>query len=541
MHEPSREQASVLAEESARLAIIAGPGSGKTTTLVRRIGLDINRGHASARTAVITFTNAAASHLKDKLAADGVPLPGFVGTLHAWALAYLRSVGNKRLAVADEETANEVLKMCIEALRLKKTNVSKAREALGTAAHTTDMEPSTALLVGVYEKKLAMWGLTDYDLLLRQAHEHLATGAWDCGVGHLYVDEYQDSGDIDAAIYRLMGYNTAFVVGDPDQSIYSFRGGNPAHLLSFTREAGVRTLFLEDNYRCGVEICRAANNLMGHQHDRVKKHTVPVRREPEAESLVQGHVQAWECETDAAEIEYLARRLKLSTRAWRDKAVLVRYNHDRKAITEGLKKHCIPVAGEGEQTPGWDKLMVLVQALAAPSPLTFAAFDKLMKGRPITEGLKLYGEGADPPLYIAPTMGWTALYSACATVGIPAEAISRLNSFRQPHVELDLQALLLWIRETGKPQANEDAVVVTTYHGAKGREWPEVLMPCMSAVALAAKDVDALAEERRLVFVGITRAMDCLVMSWPMVRTNPYSKRVEKTGGPSIFIAETEA
>ena len=282
---PNPSQKRAIESARTKTVCIAGPGSGKTATLIERLQWCIDGGANPSGFVVITFTNAAADEIRRRLAERSHlgDCLGYCGTLHGFCLRLLQRHGHlldfsDRITVLSEDQAEKMLERCIKEMNYRGA-VKHVQEAIarGPDLALVPASPSNADLVAArFFKVLRRSNLVTFDTLLHYARLLLmengrAVKEWT----HLFVDEYQDSSDLDADIYERLPVKQWFYVGDGDQGIYSFRGGSVQHLLTLANENCA--FLLEDNYRSVPEICQAADRLIQHNKARHPKHTHSTR------------------------------------------------------------------------------------------------------------------------------------------------------------------------------------------------------------------------------------------------------------------------
>lgn len=520
---------------------IAGPGAGKTHTLVQRIANDIASGRAAPETtAVITFTAAAARELSRRLAAAEVPLPAYIGTLHGWCLKFLNASRREPLAVLDEGAAEAMAKYVIERNHLKTTPSKMAKAIAGIGLGKVEQHgQQLQLAVQLYRKTLADEGAIDYDLILANALEALSLT--DPGVRALYVDEFQDSSPIDLRIYTAMRLNLFFVVGDPDQAIYGFRGGDVSGLLSLVNRPGASVVYLQDCFRCAGGICELANRLIARNTVRAPKIMRPVRHGVAT-------AKAIGFDTDLEERADLVQRIRERTVEVppTDIAVLVRYNQERENIVAALDAAGIPVAGKKPPEPrDWRFAVASINLIANPTNFMAGVAWHIARGAGMADAMKTCREMRDGGHSYGPegitASGYSAgsVERALQAAGVSLESRLRLAEISAAVGASNALELSYAVRESVKADGAA-GVTVATYHGAKGLEWPEVFLPALEAnTSPGSKKGIEVEEERRLVFVAITRAETALRMSWAKVRGNHYKRNApEPTGGPSPFLAD---
>lgn len=535
------EQQAAVNIAGETVVCIAGPGAGKTHTLVQRIANDLKSGRAAPETtAVITFTAAAARELIRRLDAAEVPIPAYIGTLHGWCLKFLNAGRRDPLAVLDEGAAEAMAKYVIERNYLKTTAAKVANAITGIGIGTTEQHSQQLqLAVRLYRKTLADEGAIDYDLILANALEKLADT--DPGVRSLYVDEFQDSSPIDLRIYMAMRLNLFFVVGDPDQAIYGFRGGDVSGLLSLVNRPGASVVYLQDCFRCADGICQMANRLIEQNAVRAPKIMRAIR-----DAAGTATVSAYQ--TDLEERAALVQLLRERTAEVppTDIAVLVRYNHERENIVAALDAAGIPVAGKKPPEPrDWRFAVASINLIANPTNFMAGVAWRVARGEEMGGAMKACREmrdsghsyGLEGMAINGGSAG--AVERALQAAGVSLESRLRLAEISAAVGASNALELSYAVRESVKADGAA-GITVATYHGAKGLEWPEVFLPALEAnTTPGAKCGMAVEEERRLVFVAVTRAETALRISWAKTRGNHFKRNApEPTGGPSPFIQE---
>lgn len=278
-------------ESKAHCVVLAGPGSGKTKTLAAKVARMLAEDvHEPRGLACITYNNECARELEDRLAALGVEPGGrvFIGTVHSFSMTQIILPYAKtaklglpdNVGVATETQRRRALGAAFESTiggpgtpeefefplsNYRRTHIDR------TASAWRDTNPSMAALAEAYEAKLRAQGVIDFDDMPRLAFAALKQNAW---LGQallakfpiLVVDEYQDLG---TALHRMVlglcfeAGIRLFAVGDLDQSIYGFAGAKPALLLRLSERDDVETIPLKLNYRSGTKIVAAAQAALG--------------------------------------------------------------------------------------------------------------------------------------------------------------------------------------------------------------------------------------------------------------------------------------
>lgn len=549
MKELDRDQMRVVQYTGPKnMLVIAGPGSGKTRTLIERIAADIERGesyHEETEMGVrpenmvaITFTGAGAAEIKARLAerAPGVRL-GFVGTLHAFLLQVLREA-RPGLGVIAPEVAEEILTATVKAMKFR----GKA-DALKSARSTVNPPEVLKDILSMYYRRLLSNNVIDYDGILRYGLTAIKAGntGWLAGLRNFYVDEYQDSGAFDREIYatlKALG-KFLFIVGDPDQSIYGFRGSKLENILDEAKAPDVETFHLNKNYRSGAFIVRASAKLIGHNIQRVEG------PEPEACRAVAGLFQVNRCETQPehdSKVITLARAAIVDYKVEPEQvAVLTRTNSEARELRDHFSAAGMSTRGiETVRAPqDWKLCKAALAFFAEPSSWFLAALlhremhglgmpdDAAMEkmrsvyaepGNMFTAYIK--GMGPDVPAAFALPM-LKAFEINTTTLAIIERMISDTPGV---NTISDLQLAL------GAEMASTvtgSGVYVGTAHSAKGREWDTVIIAGVEEGYFPNHGGET-EEERRLFYVAMTRAKNVLHMVSAASRKIQYNPNFSK-------------
>jgi DNA helicase-2/ATP-dependent DNA helicase PcrA len=522
-------QREAVTTEATPLAILAGAGSGKTRVLTRRIAWQAATGRIdAAHTVAVTFTRKAAGELSDRLRALGVGRQVTAGTFHALALAQLRRrwadrgqgvptllERKARLLVPMLGRGGDVLSRAADLAG--EIEWAKARlvppdgyEGAATLSGRSVPLPAqqVAELYQRYEADKARKGLIDFDDLIWQLGAALESDpdfadATRWRFRHFFVDEFQD---VNPAQFRLLrawlgpGQDLC-VVGDDDQAVYGFTGADASYLVGFAVHfPGAALIRLEENYRSTPQILAAANAVLP-GGPRTKKHLRATLADGPLPKVI-----AYASEVDEA--RGVARSLQDGHGpgvAWSSMAVLYRTNAQSAPFEAALRAAGIPFRVRGA-------------ARFLERPDTVAALEELRRQAQAAPGLAFAG-------LLAGLAEWAA--------GEPderrdhAEALIRLGQeyLAGEAGEGSLEGFMVHLAATladDDPVANREAVELLTFHKAKGLEWPTVFVTGLERglVPIAyAETPAALAEERRLLYVAITRAERNLRLSWARRRS----------------------
>ena len=355
--------------------IIAGAGSGKTRVLTWKIAAIIESGVEPSSIMALTFTNKAAKEMKERVAAIVGSQKArrlWMGTFHSIFARILREYADllgfpKAFTIYDASDARNAVKMCIKELQLDDkvykpgevlSRISTAKNYLVTAedymnnheAIRKDMQMRKGRICDVYKLyagKCRNEGVMDFDdillftniLLLK--HPDVADSLRRV-ISHILVDEYQDTNLAQYKIVNMLARErrNITVVGDDSQSIYAFRGARIQNILNFKRDyPEAREFRLEQNYRSTQTIVNAANSVIVHNTNRLKKDCFSEGDKGEKIELI----KAYDDREEAASIVSSIMRRIYSTKASYDSfSILYRVNSQSRVLEEALRKRNIP-------------------------------------------------------------------------------------------------------------------------------------------------------------------------------------------------------
>jgi DNA helicase II / ATP-dependent DNA helicase PcrA len=589
------------------LLILAGAGSGKTRVITRRVAWLLQQGVRPGNILAITFTNKAAGEMKQRV--DAL-VPGnrvWISTFHSLGARLLRQYGeriglDRNFTIYDMDDRNKVVKQSLEAAGLDNVKftperigaaVSKAKNQLLTperyAATGSDFFTNTvAKVYAIYQKRLRDANGLDFDdllyipaLTLRQDEQ--LRQELDSRFKFILIDEYQDTNGAQYEIARRLSvdHRNLCVVGDPDQSIYRWRGSDIRNILDFERDfPDARVITLDKNYRSTPAILRAASAVIDHNRQRKKK---TLRTDNPEGSPVR--VLTFDTGLDEANIvaERIQEAVKTGRSAYRDFAIFVRINALTRNLESAFIKHGVPfqiVKGlafferkENKDVLAYLRLLVnpadnisFLRAVNEPARgigkvsldhlQVFAEENKIslleasgdvrnitaIKGK-ARDGLaqfhRLIHELRDmlelPPEDVIRAVldhsGYREMLKANADeddvdrLANVEELITSAKQFTGDDGARTLRDFLEQITLASDVDGwddRQDCVSVMTLHAAKGLEFPVVYLVAMEQGILPsdrslAKE-EEVEEERRVAFVGITRAMKELYLCHARLR-----------------------
>ena len=291
------QKKAVLHQEGPCL-VIAGAGSGKTKVLTTRIANLIENGVPSYQILAITFTNKAAKEMRDRLETLAKDNKAFVGTFHSFGLRVIRENVNalgmtSNFTILDSDDLTSLVKKILKEKGYDtkevspsyiKNRISFIKNEMLTDAEVekffqSEIEKIAYEIYKEYNIKLKKNNSVDFDDLLRipvllfQNHPDILE-FYQNKYQYILIDEYQDTNEVQYKLVKLLSkkYQNLFVVGDPDQSIYQFRGANYKNILNFERDyPNTVVIPLEDNYRSTKMILDAANSVIKNNKERKEK------------------------------------------------------------------------------------------------------------------------------------------------------------------------------------------------------------------------------------------------------------------------------
>ena len=537
-----------MTHDGGPLVVVAGPGAGKTRVLTHAIAHRVAGGLPPERCLAVTFTRRARDELRERLATQaGEPAAQVtVATFHGLGLLILREQCKRLgldagLKVADEPTRLAVLRQLAAgdkpaAIAARISASKRAVASVPAAPGTPRADDADAALAARYDAALRERGLVDVDDLLTLpvallAGDEALAEAYRSRWTDVFVDEYQDVDELQYRLLRLLTAPTSrvCVIGDPDQAIYGFRGGDVGYFLRFRSDyPGAAAVQLSRGYRSAPTIIRAAMQLIRPGTLVPGRELVPARTDiPDGPvALVATADERDEAETVAAEIEKMlggASFHALDSRAvdgrdrsqhqlsFADFAVLYRTTAQAAAIGEALGRRGFPCQRRShERLADMAGVPEILAALSTPV-LDSAAVP--VAGR-LAEAVRL----ALTPLLDSPALDADAERSraeSIAALRTAADVLTPLAARCDTDLDRFLDELPLGAEvDTWDPRA--DRISLLTLHAAKGLEFPVVFIVGCDDGLLPLRpwhgaEVD-YAEERRLLFVGMTRATTRLVM-----------------------------
>ena len=626
------QQREAVACTEGPLLILAGAGSGKTRVITHRIAYIVTARHVPPSAILaVTFTNKAAAEMRERVARllSDVELSSapHLSTFHSFCVRLLRRDGEplaqirpgftRRFSIYDDDDQLALIKSGYRHLgldekfmqyRAAQSRISHAKNTKQTPQdfYRDAKDPAAAKLAVIwdeYEKALHTANALDFDDLLLETvrllyHDEATRALYNRRLSYIMVDEYQDTNRSQYELMRLLSetHGNVCVVGDEDQSIYSWRGADIQNILDFERDfPRARAIRLEQNYRSTKNILAAAGAVVANNTARKGKNLWTEADRGEMLGLYGG----WDAENEGMFIAKTIERLLAENPADRV-AVLYRTNSQSRQIEEALRRHnrkYLVVGGFSfyQRAEIKDAVAYLKLAMSSQDSVSLLRVINTPArgiGRTTIDQLDAFAREHELSL-------WDAVSRMIDQQLFPARAQSALVAFRTMIQELSLRMMSeplpdairfmldrsgygKMLEQEGTPEsegrlenlaelvnaaaeaaergeslgdfldhaalvADADAVdehaqvSLLTLHNAKGLEFPivflagleEGLFPHQRSMASAA----ALEEERRLCYVGMTRAQKRLYLTWAKFRRRFGGGEEERTV-PSRFLSE---
>lgn len=607
--------------------VIAGAGSGKTRALSRRFAYLVNEiGILPGNILCVTFTNKSANEMRQRIHnLTGDNDTGYISTFHSFCVSVLQEDSHalqypKSFLVLDNSDIDSMLKIIYEerGLTLRNMTFSKARDmieirklikepeyyldmlnmSLDTLRqkYLTATEPSDIIFYGYLYQEKKCFGLDYNDLIKFTLYIFEQNEAvkikWQQRLEYIMIDEFQD---IDELQYKLMsvlcGYHkNLFIVGDPDQTIYTWRGANVRYLLDFDKIfPSVKTIMMMQNYRSTPQIVSVVNDLIDKNKFRIKKNLMP--------TIADGRkVICHHADTSEREAMWIAEQIQAlhgEGTSYREITVLYRAHYITRIVEEVFLREKIPYAiYSGVQFFNRMEIkdaLAYLRLIAYKDDLAFLRVVNVPKrnlGERRIKFLQEYAVKHQCSLYISLE---TNLDNEIFKGTKAAQFVALIENFAANYAERQISELLAAIlnesgyekmlRTEGSQERldnlaelkqsvyeyetscgeestlehylshvalftnndaadNSDKVKLMTVHSAKGLEFPYVFLCAMNEGVFPSKKTDTIQkmeEERRLAFVAMTRAQKGLYLSEAEGRNFDGSPRY-----PSRFLLDIE-
>ncbi len=630
------QQQEAVAHTEGPLLILAGAGSGKTRVITHRIAHIItSRRVPPSSVLAVTFTNKAANEMRERVAGllDSLRLDSSpnLSTFHSFCVRLLRRDGDplaalrpgftRRFSIYDDEDQLGIIKAAYRALGLDEKEFLQYRAVLSRISHAknrnqkpqdiykeavNDETEKVAAVFEQYEKALLAANAMDFDDLLLEAVRLLRIDeatreSWNRRLSYVMIDEYQDTNRTQYDLMRLLtqSHGNVCVVGDEDQSIYSWRGADIRNILDFERDfPKAKTIRLEQNYRSTKNILAAAGAVVENNKARKGKKLWT----DAGEGLPLGLYAGYDAENEALFIADTIEK-HLASNPSDHVAVLYRTNSQSRQIEEALRRYGrnynvvggfsfyqraevkdivaylklavsnidsvsllrvinTPARGIGRTTVEQIERLAREQGISLweatgttidGKALSTRSQSSLVLFRNLVQELSLVASSASLPdlvRFILERTGYRRMLEQDKSPDAQAriENLEELIHAAAEAAERDetVSDFLDHAALVADADAYDESAVVTlmTLHNAKGLEFPLVFLSGMELGLFphsrSMNSEEALEEERRLCYVGMTRARKRLVLTWAKFRRRFGGGDPERST-PSWFLGEVPA
>lgn len=569
MDKLNEQQTEAVEYTNGPLLVLAGAGSGKTKVLTHRVVNLIEKGMVSPENCLLlTFTNKAAKEMKQRMGSINL---GFAGTFHGFCVQVLRRSGraigvDPNFLIYDESDQKELVKEIISDIGIKDTikpasilfAISEAKnQMLSPSAYSEvvsgDFGRAAADVYKAYQLKLREINALDFDDLLIKtvlAFEvpEIIT-VWRDKVKQIFVDEWQDTNKIQYKLIRLLDGDRGVItaVGDASQSVYSWRGADYRNINYLMKDyPNIKVVNLEQNYRSTQNILEAANAV-------ISKNTSHPILKLWTEKGGGEKISIYPARNGFDEAEFVAKEIYKMVRngssEYSDFAVLYRTNAQSRVLEEAMLHNGVPYTLIGG-VRFYDRKEI--KDILSYLRLTANKKDVVSLKRASSLGKRRFEKFQQLSIDIERFTTLEIMDAVLATTEylskfkeIDPEDSERLENIKELRsVAIEFPNLLDFLEnvslvEAGPSNTTKNAVTLMTLHSAKGLEFPIVFMVGMEEGIFPHSrslwEKEQLEEERRLCYVGITRAKEVLFMCYASKRLF-YGET--SSNAPSRFLSD---
>ena len=569
----NQDQKKAASVSHNRVLVLAGPGTGKTTTLISRYEHLISEGVKPEEIICCTFSRKAADEIKDRIKEknNSELKNNPIGTFHSLANKSLRELADtisikvpKDYLTFDKERRSIVEKLkkdnpdIIKKLKYSEQISSKilayideVRERLVDPedAHIEATELDSNLLISysqiykLYENYLSENELIDYPRMIHYAYKVFSHDAnnnqnYISRFKHILIDEYQDINFSQKAMIDeiLKGGADLWAVGDDDQAIYGWRGSNVKFILDFEiNYPGTQKIILKTNYRSENEIVETSNNLAKHFLQRHEKNIISF-------GDGKGVVKFFENKNENDESQRISKLVKSqkNNHNYKDIAILARTNNLSQDLIEQLLDEDIPfILKNGIDFFNDPSAYDLLTASAISGSIKLESkWNKKIQPKLYGFAKKLIEEDVwKKKVRSLTTFIINNLPSSLSDEDLEEKVYAIEHCFKYLTKNTSAKDAFDKLRKIFSTDTKKDAVHIGTIHGAKGLEWETVIIMGFENDKLPhslTEGEQAFEEERRVAYVGITRPKTNLFITWS-------KERNKKEKGPSPYIAEMKS
>lgn len=561
----NKKQVEAVTYTGGPLFVLAGAGSGKTKVLTHRVAYLINQGIVEPEGCLLlTFTNKAAKEMKYRMGDINL---GFAGTFHGFCAKVLKIDGNtigidKNFLIYDDNDQKDLVKDIVKDLGINESikpasilySISEAKNKMLSPSQFAEIASGNlgeaiAKVYERYEKRLNEINALDFDNLLLKTVKLFGVpeilSRWQHKIKQIFVDEWQDTNKIQYKLIRLLDGNRGVItaVGDASQSVYSWRGADYRNINYLMKDySTIKVINLEQNYRSTQNILDAANSV-------ISKNTGHPILKLWTENTTGEKISLYTANNGFDEAEYIVSKIK-KNRNYKDIAILYRTNAQSRVLEEALMHSSIPYTLIGG-TRFYDRKEI--KDILAYLRLLFNEKDSISEKRVLSLGKRRFDKFK--PININFNE-----YTTLEILDLVIRETEYLNKFKPDDLE-DSQRLenikelrsvaqefpvlsdflenVSLVEASSSKGNSSDGVTLMTLHAAKGLEFPVVFIVGMEEGLFPHSrslwEKEQMEEERRLCYVGITRAKETLILTYANKRMI-YGETSSNV--PSRFIAD---
>lgn len=463
MRDLNEEQKNAVLSTSPAVAVIAGPGTGKTKTLIAKIEFLLNSGVSPSKILALTFTNRAASEMKSRLKSSSKKSLPFVGTFHALSLHLL---DRQPKIITKKEQLKYFSQKQLNKISLAKNNLKHSD------------------LVKKYNEKLRELDLIDYDDLLINLYHRLE--ALKLKLDTVLVDEFQDTSPLQYKIMKKLHSKNYFVIGDPKQSIYSFRATQSKVFKIFEKDFKAEVNILTKNYRSSQKIVDTFESLF------------PESSKLKTDNLASCEVFLLETPSEFSEADWITQNIKLKAGGidlrdasdalsnYSDFAVIYRTHRFKETIEKRFRDLALPyqVVGGGSIFED-EEIQNVIEMLKAYRDKEVGLIDQINK---ISENLEIANDKRQD------------LKSVVHRFGNDKFSINNLLDYVDS------------LKQKEYYDSDINCVTLLTMHASKGLEFEHVFVCGLEENIIPHRKSD-IEEEKRLLYVAMSRAKNALYLT----------------------------
>lgn len=552
----NEKQKEAVTFDKGNLLVLAGAGSGKTKVLTHRAAWLINeKGVPPTSILLLTFTNKAAHEMKERIQMLSAREPFFAGTFHSFCVRLLRMDGAEigiepHFVIYDTNDQKEVVRDIMETLNISMESynpsailgmINEAKNQMITPLAfgefvRGELQEKAFVVYTEYEKYLAKSQALDFDDLLIKSVQLLSTRnhileKWNNRLRYVFVDEWQDTNKVQYKLTKLLVGKSGFItaVGDASQSIYSWRGADYKNINYIKDDyEGLQVINLEQNYRSTGNILEAANAV-------ISKNTSHPILTLWTENDGGERIKLYKAETGLLEASFVTKKVQELIRtgySYPDIAILYRTNAQSRVLEEALLHAGIPYVLVGG-TRFYDRteikdVLAYIRLLTNPT-------DKVSKNRVEKIGKKRLEKFEEyiANININEKTTLDILDGVINATGYldkyareTEENMTKLDNIKELRsVATEFPVLSDFLENVALVEAQEEArgegkngITLMTLHAAKGLEFPVVFLVGLEEGLFPHSrslwDNTQLEEERRLAYVGLTRAKEILYLTY---------------------------